>query len=136
MLPIIDIIVHGTIQGNCVMTISKPIKLRIVATVLFRKWTPIGIRILSVFRYSMHMQIPKTNALIIPPNSCPIAKIPEDNNIAGIIPILIFNLLNKTPLNTNSSRTGAIMIEDTISKSREDGSNTSGSKSGAGIFSG
>jgi hypothetical protein len=28
------------------------------------------------------------------------------------------------------------MIEDTISKSREDGSITSGSKSGAGIFSG
>ena len=84
----------------------------------------------------MHMQIPKTNALVIPPNSCPSAKIPEDNSIAGMIPILIFNLLNRTPLNINSSRTGAMRIEDNISKSKEDGSITSGSKSGAGMYSG
>lgn len=53
------------------------------------------------------MHIPNRNALVIPPNSCPIAKINDEISIAGIIPVLIFNLLNITPLNANSSTIGA-----------------------------
>ena len=57
------------------------------------------------------MHIPNTNALMIPPNSCPTAKKTEDKSIAGRMPILIFNLLNRTPLKLNSSIKGAHMIE-------------------------
>ena len=38
---------------------------------------------MSVFKYNMHMQIPKINALVIPPNSCPIPNINEEIIIAG-----------------------------------------------------
>ena len=84
----------------------------------------------------MHIHIPNKNALVIPPNSCPIAKIPEDINIAPIIPILIFNLLNKTPLNINSSRIGANIIEEITSKRKVNESIYSGVKSKIGSMSG
>ena len=57
------------------------------------------------------MHIPNRNALVIPPKSCPIPKMNDEINIAGIIPILIFNLLNKTPLKTNSSKSGAKIMD-------------------------
>ena len=70
----------------------------------------------------MHIQIPNKNALVIPPNSCPIAKIAEDMIIAAITPVLIFNLLNKTHLKNNSSMIGASMIEEITSKTKDNGS--------------
>ena len=66
---------------------------------------------LSVFKYSMHMHIPNRNALVIPPKSCPIPNRNDEISIAGTIPSLIFNLLNNTPLKTNSSKTGAKIME-------------------------
>ena len=89
---------------------SMPVMLMIVARTLFRKCTLIGTKILSVFKYKIHMQIPKINALVIPPNSCPIPNINEEIIIAGIIPVLIFSLLNKIPLKTSSSSNGAKII--------------------------
>ena len=62
---------------------------------------------LSVFKYKMHIHIPNKNALVIPPKSCPIPNRNDEMSIAGIMPILIFSRLNKTPLNTNSSKIGA-----------------------------
>lgn len=73
---------------------------------------------------------------MIPPNSCPIAKMAEDMIIAAITPVLIFNLLNKTPLNTNSSRIGAKIIEEIASKKKVNGSIDCGVKSNIGTFSG
>ena len=84
----------------------------------------------------MHMHIPNKNALVIPPNSCPIAKIEEDMIIAAITPVLIFNLLNKTPLNTNSSRIGANITEEITSNRKVNESIYSGVKSKIGSMSG
>ena len=56
------------------------------------------------------MQTPNRNALVIPPGSWPIAKINDEMIIAGTIPVRIFNLLNSTPLNANSSTMGAKII--------------------------
>jgi hypothetical protein len=58
----------------------------------------------------MHMQTPNRNALVIPPGSWPIAKMNDEIIIAGTIPVLIFSLLNSTPLNANSSTMGAKII--------------------------
>ena len=57
------------------------------------------------------MHNPNKNALVIPPKSCPIPNRNDEMSIAGIMPILTFSLLNKTPLKTNSSKTGAKMME-------------------------
>ena len=95
------------IHGNEVIIASNAVTSSNVATTLFIKCTLIGIRILSVFKYKIHMHIPNKNALTIPPKSWPMANRMEDINIAGTIPILIFSLLNRTPLNTNSSIIGA-----------------------------
>ena len=84
----------------------------------------------------MHIQIPNTNALVIPPNSCPIAKRAEDMTIAAIMPVLIFNLLNRTPLKNNSSRIGANMTEEITSKMKDNGSRAFGVKSNKGSISG
>ena len=84
----------------------------------------------------MHIHIPNRNALVIPPNSCPIAKRAEDMIIAAITPVLIFNLLNKTPLKNNSSRIGANMTEEITSKMKVIGSKGVGVKSSKGSISG
>ena len=65
---------------------------------------------LSVFMYNMHMHNPNRNALVIPPKSWPIPNKNDEISMAGTIPTLIFNLLNKTPLKTNSSINGAKII--------------------------
>ena len=44
----------------------------------------------------------------------------HDMIIAATMPVLIFNLLNKTPLNSNSSIIGASMIEVITSKTKDD----------------
>ena len=67
-----EIINVGIIQGNSNIIISIYVDSKRVTTKLLMKWTVIGIRILSVFRYRIHIQIPNKNALIIPPNSWPI----------------------------------------------------------------
>ena len=64
------------------------------------------------------------------------AKMKEEINIAAIIPVLIFNLLNNTPINTSSSRIGAIKIEDNTSMKKEKGSRYSGVISSIGTLSG
>ena len=87
-----------------------------VATTLLMKCTLIGIRILSVFKYNMHMHIPNRNALVIPPTSWPIANMNEEISIAGRIPVLIFNRLNNTPLNTSSSMIGAKIMAPIASR--------------------
>lgn len=84
----------------------------------------------------MHMQIPKRNALVIPPNSCPIAKRAEDMIIAAIMPVLILSLLNKTPLKNNSSIIGASMTEEITSKMKDIESKGVGVKSNKGSISG
>ena len=84
----------------------------------------------------MHMHIPNKNALVIPPKSWPIANMNEEISIAGTIPILIFNLLNKTPLNISSSRIGANMTEEITSKRKVNESIYSGVKSKIGSMSG
>ena len=55
---------------------------------------------------------------MIPPKSCPMAKMNDEISIAGIIPVLIFNLLNKTPLKTNSSTIGANIMDAIASSMR------------------
>ena len=64
----------------------------------------------------MHMQIPNRNALVIPPKSCPIANRNDEISIAGMIPVLILSLLNRTPLNTSSSTIGAKIIDPMASR--------------------
>ena len=98
------------------VTTSKLVKFNNVATTLLIKCTLIGIKILSVFKYKIHMHIPNKNALVIPPKSCPIPNMNEDISMAGTTPVLIFNLLNNTPLNINSSITGAKIIEAIASR--------------------
>ena len=84
----------------------------------------------------MHMHIPNKNALMIPPNSWPRANMVEEISMAATMPVLIFNLLNKTPLNISSSRIGANTIEDIASKRNVKGSTDTGVKSSIGILSG
>lgn len=105
-----EIINVGIIQGNSNIIISIYVDSKRVTTKLLMKWTVIGIRILSVFRYKIHIQIPNKNALIIPPNSWPIPNKNEETKIAGIIPILSFNRLSSMPLKTSSSTRGARII--------------------------
>ena len=57
------------------------------------------------------MHNPNRNALTIPPKSWPMANKKEEIILAGVIPILIFSLLNMIPLNISSSRIGANMID-------------------------
>ena len=104
--------VAGINPGNCPAIESIGVNSSIVAVILLMKCTLIGIKMLSVFKYNMHMQIPNKNALNIPPKSCPIANRNDETIIAGIMPILIFILLNKTPLKTNSSKTGANIMDE------------------------
>ena len=105
------IIVAGINHGNCPTKKSICVSSKMVATTLFIKCTLIGTSILSVFRYRMHMHNPNRNALVIPPKSCPIPNKNDEINIAGMMPILIFSLLNRTPLKTNSSKIGAKIME-------------------------
>ena len=71
---------------------------------------------MSVFVYSMHMQIPNRIALVIPPNSWPRPNMTDDIIIAGMIPVLIFSRLNRTPLKTNSSTIGAKIMAPIASR--------------------
>ena len=110
-VPARTIIPSSIIHGNVVTIESKGVMSINAAAILFIKCTVIGIRMLSVFRYSMHMHNPNRNALTIPPKSWPMENRKEDIIIAGIIPILIFSLLNRTPRKISSSRIGAKMID-------------------------
>ena len=57
----------------------------------------------------------------------------EDIIIAGIIPILIFNLLNKTPLKVNSSIIGAQNTDAIVKYMKSDELKRGVSKSKSGI---
>ena len=70
------------------------------------------------------MHSPNKNALVIPPKSCPIANMNDEISIAGMIPTLIFSLLNMTPRNTSSSIRGANII-DAIALNRNAPADTS-----------
>lgn len=65
---------------------------------------------LSVFRYKIATQTPKTNAEKMDPNPCRDANNRDDTNIANVVGMINRNLLRKTPLKINSSEIGEIIM--------------------------
>ena len=74
---------------------------------MFKKWAKIGTRIFDVFKYNITIQIPKTNAENIPPNSWEIPNRNDETKIATVSEKYSLILLKIIPLNNSSSTIGA-----------------------------